>query len=397
MTQMKQRQRLADELIDMSKTRDIHGPGKRHALVSALCALALFAGPSAVHAQDGMQHRLPAFQAPASDSLETSVLSRLAQTGEYLPDDLPRLARLAVLNSIAMRVNVRADLPDSILGEQLDQDITALSNDSQTFFDFVNSSFLDDDQSLERAAVLLAAVAAGHERVQSTLGTLPGLSGRAAENLQSFSKMLEHADSLMGVLESNASNLAPPGPEPAAGPDSLRRQAQIAANLLVELIGKVGDAGRGRPARDPLVTDLTETLDRLQSFSRLLSLDPSLPETQDSFRDALRPMWRAESRLVHTQARAGLEPHWRVVRERMNAISDALQLPRVIVLSSDRGAVRPDRKLDVIPSGSSVKSPATPIAARSSARLPGPRSLTVYTRVGTPPRASSATRSPSSD
>ncbi len=80
-----------------------------------------------------VQHRLPAFQAPASDSLEAEMLSRLALTGEYQPDDLPRLARLAVLESISMLVNVRADLPDSVLGNQLDQEITALWNGSQDF------------------------------------------------------------------------------------------------------------------------------------------------------------------------------------------------------------------------------------------------------------------------
>ncbi len=389
---MKQRPLPADEMNEMSKTRDKPGSAKRHAPMSVLFALAVLAGPRAVHAQDSMQHRLPAFQVPASDAFETSVLSRLAQTGEYLPDDLPRLARLAVLNSISMLVNVRADLPDSILGGQLDQDITALWDDSQTFYDYVNSSLLDDDESLERAAVLLAAVDAGHRRVQSTLGVFPGLSPRAANDLQSFSRLLEHVDSLVGILESNASSQAPPAP---AGPDSLRLQAQIAANLLVDLIAKVGAAGRGRPARDALVTDLTDMLDRLQSFCRLLSLDPSLAETQDSFRDALPPMWRAESRLLHTQSRAGLERPWRVVRERMNAISDALLLPRVIVLSpsdrldvaprpagrgapasgsrdSDHAVARLNRKLVVIPRGSSVKSPATPMAARSSARLPGP-------------------------
>jgi hypothetical protein len=373
---MKQKHRRADELIAMSKTRDKPVPAKRHAPISLLFALAVLAGPTAVHAQDGMQHRLPAFQAPASDSLETDVLYRLAQTGEYLPDDLPRLARLAVLNSISMRVNVRADLPDSTLGDQLDQDISALSTDSQAFYDFVNSSSLQDAESLERAAVLLAALGAGQRRVQSTLGVFPGLSGRAANDLQSFSQLLGHVNLLVGRLESNASGQAQPAQQPAVGPDSLRRQAQIAANSLVDLIGKVRDAGRGRPGRDALITDLTDMLDRLQSFCRLLSLDPSLAETQASFRGARRPMWRAQSRLQNLAWRAGIERPWHHIQAQMDAISDALFLPRVIEPVApdrlDHGVARLDRKLAVIPRGSSVKSPATPTAARSSARLPGP-------------------------
>ena len=354
-----------------------------------------------------MQHRLPAFQAPASDSLETNVLSRLAQTGEYLPDDLPRLARLAVLNSISMLVNVRADLPDSLGGEELGQQITALWNDSQAFYDCVNNAPLDDFESLELARDLLAAVSAGHRRVQSTLGVLPGLSGRAATDLQSFSRLLGHVDSLVETLESNASSQTPPS-QAAASPASLRRQAQIAANLLVDLIARVGAAGRDRPEHDALIADLTATLDRLQRFCRLLSLDPSLAETQSSFRDARR-------RPVASGKPAAKSPT--ACRARGEVASRAESDERDFRLSrtasrdhADRYAAAPccaspsrkyrpgrqrrrkqqsgtrrrdngrqtgfaralDEKLVAIPSGSSVKSPATPMAARSSARLPGP-------------------------
>jgi hypothetical protein len=103
------------------------------------------------------------------------------------------------------------------------------------------------------------------------------------------------------------------------------------ANLVVALISKVGDAGRGRPERDALMTDLTDVLEGLHGFCRLLSVDPTLAEIRSSFRDARRQMWRAESRLLHLEWRAGLEAPWRLVRERVNAISDALGLPRVIV------------------------------------------------------------------
>ncbi len=301
-----------------------------------------------------MQHRLPALQAPASDSVETNVLSRLAQTGEYLPDDLPRLARLAVLNAISMLVNVRADLPDSQGGEELDQEITALWNDSQAFYDYVNNAPLDDFESLERVRDLLAAVSAGHRRVQSTLGVLPGLSGRAASDLQSFSRLLGHVDSLVETLESNASSQAPPA-QALASPASLRRQAQIAANLLVDLIATLGAAGHGRPEHDALIADLAGTLERLQRFCRLLSLDPSVEETRISFRDARRNLWRAEGRLLNLPRHAGLEAKWRPVRSQMNAISDALGLPRVIE-----------------PAASSAPRPITPSAAAMKSSWPAP-------------------------
>jgi hypothetical protein len=315
----------------MTTTRKNPMRRKYYASIGALSTLILIAAALPSRAQDYFLHRLPAFQVPASDSFQTDVLNRLAQTGEYLPDDPPRLARLAVLNSISMLVNVRADLPDSLGGQELDQEITALWNDSQAFYDYVSTSNLDDAESLEQAGVLLEAVAAGHRRVQSTLGVFPGVSGRAANDLQSFSLLLGHVDSLVGALEPDASGQAPRAQPPPAGPDSLRRQAQIAANSLVDFITKVGDAGRGRPQRDVLIADLNVVLNRLQSFCRLLSVDPSLAETQRSFRDARRALWSAESRLLNLRWGAGLDAHWRLVRGQLNDISNALGLPRVIV------------------------------------------------------------------
>jgi hypothetical protein len=295
----------------------------------AAVVMAVLAGNRASSAQD-IQHRLPAFQAPASDSLESEMLSRVSLTGQFQPDDLPRVARLAVLNSISMLVNVRADLPDSVLGNQIDQEITGLWNSSQAFYEVVSTP-PSDAASVARAQFLLAEVDAGYRRLASSLGELPGVSDRAADNLRSFSRLLGPVNSLMGTLEADVASQAQPTPERPLSLDSLRREAQIVANLLVPLIGKAGDVGRGRPGRDALITDLTDLLDRLQGFCRLLSIEPPLAEIQGSFRDARRQMWRTESRLLHVEWRASLEPPWRDVRQRMNALSDALGLPRVIV------------------------------------------------------------------
>ncbi len=306
---------------------------KRLARMSSIAAIAVLCLRTTARAQDDqVQHRLPAFQAPASDSLETAVLARLKQTGEYLPDDLPRLARLAVLESISMLVNVRADLRDGITGNQLEEEITALWNDSQAFYEFVTTSPNDDAASVARASELLAFVDADYRQVQGSFGALPAVSDRAFDDLRALTQLLGHVNSLMGSMEANAANQAqPPAQQGMVRRDSLRAEAQITANLVVALIGTAGENGRGRPGRDALVTDLTDLLERLQDFCRLVSIEPPLEEIRGSFSDARRQMWRTESRLTHLPWRAGLLPSWRQVRDRMNAISDALGLPRVIV------------------------------------------------------------------
>ena len=56
------------------------------------------------------------FEIAPAGSLEWEILDRLAASHRYDPRDLPRLARMTVLESIAMYENVRADLPATMIG-----------------------------------------------------------------------------------------------------------------------------------------------------------------------------------------------------------------------------------------------------------------------------------------
>jgi hypothetical protein len=299
---------------------------------------------AAATAQD-IQSRLPAFQAPASDSLQSEMMRRISLSGQLQPGDLARLSRLAVLNSISMLVNVRADLPNSPTGNRLDQELTSLWNSSEAFYEVVSTSSLDTE-SLAQAEYWLDAVFAAQRRVESSLGEFPGLSPRAADDLQSLSRLLGPIGSAMGSLESAIADAAgPPAPRPLSL-DSLRREAQLVANDLVSLIGRAGEAGRGRPARDAVVTELTDLLERVQSFSRLLSAQPSQKAVEDSFRAARRQMWRVDGRITRLEWKAGLEPAWRDVRTKLNDVSNELGLPRVIEITpASRPLTGPERAM----------------------------------------------------
>jgi hypothetical protein len=306
---------------------------RRRILLCGLAALAILAQPPPASAQnDNMRTRLPAFQAPASDSLETQMMSRLS-LGQLQPGDLDRLARLTVLRSISMLVNVRTDAPNSIIGSQLDQQITSLWDSSEAFYEVVSFSPLDP-VSWEQAQYWLGMMDTMTVQIQGSLGELPGLSRRAADDLQSLSRLRGNIESLMGLVESNLVDQAPAPLEPSLDFDALRQDSQQVANDLVALIAKAGDTGRGRPGRDALVTELTDLLDRLQSFSKLLSTGPTRKATEDSFRLARRQMWRVEGRIVRLDFRASLENPWRGVRNQINAISNALGLPRIVELAA---------------------------------------------------------------
>ena len=152
----------------------------------------------------------------------------------------------------------------------------------------------------------------------------------------------------MGSMESSlADTAAGPATAHRISLDSLRREAQLVANDLVALIAKAGDAGRGRPGRDALVTELTDLLDRVQSFSRLLSI-AAIAESSPGLVPNSPPADVACRSQDHSPRleRSGSNAPGASVRDRMNAISDELGLPRVIVMApASRPLTAPDRSI----------------------------------------------------
>jgi hypothetical protein len=214
-------------------------------LLGTVAAVLMVAWPVVIMAQvQNFPARLPAFEAPASRNLESEMMSRISLSGQLEPGDLPRLARLAVLNSISMLVNVRTDLPNSPMGYQLDQELTSLWNSSEAFYEVVSESSLDVE-SVAQAQYWLEAVVASQRSLEASLGELPGLSPRAAGNLQSFSRLLVPIGSVMGSIESGLANAGGPAAERPLRLDSLRREAQLVANGLARREGRRCRTGPG--------------------------------------------------------------------------------------------------------------------------------------------------------
>ncbi|MFI5455644.1 MAG: hypothetical protein ACHRXM_09350 [Isosphaerales bacterium] len=280
-----------------------------------------------------IQNRLPGFQAPASDSLEARILARLS-TGEYQPDDLPRLASLTVLESISTLVNIRDDLRDSPMGSLLEREATSLWDASQLFSETVSSAPLDL-ATLSRAQSEFVDVRSAYRQLEATLGEFPGLSDRADTHLQAITRLLSATNGATGALEANLLRTVPLPVNRSLDVDEMRMQVQLLANDLVVLIGKVGNSRGERAANDGVLDDLNGMLAQVQDFGRRLSLELSFKERQELFRVTRRRLWQVESRIGHLKWPADLRRQWRGVRERTNAISDDFGLPRVILLDRD--------------------------------------------------------------
>ena len=134
----------------------------------------------------------------------TAAPARLKQTGEYLPDDLPRLARLAVLESISMLVNVRADLRGGITGNQLEEEITVL------WELFTSVLRVREDISQRRHGERGASKRSCSPSSMPTTGKSRDHSAhcprRSCVRRPQGAELLGHVNSLMGSMEANAAN-----------------------------------------------------------------------------------------------------------------------------------------------------------------------------------------------
>jgi hypothetical protein len=288
----------------------------------------------------------PSFQARASRSLENDILSRLSATGLYEPDDLPRLARLTVLESISMLETIRNDLRNTVIGPQLEAEIATLWDAGEAFYESTAAA-PDDFESLARSQSLMLDLGSAYRQLQATADAIPGLPARFTFHLQDVSRLLGATRSLMDATGANVLPEARPSdPERSA---ILRGLHEQAAPLIRELADLVRDAVKSLPERtvqNALVGDVRDLLDLVRGFDRMLAVHASDRDIRESFRLALRLMRRLDSELVRSNWPAALRLQWRDVRSRMNAISDEFGLPRMIsVAPPSRPARRVDRQL----------------------------------------------------
>jgi hypothetical protein len=301
--------------------------------------LAVGLGPEIARAQDAANSVINGFEIAPAGSLEWEILDRLAATHQYNSRDLPRLARLTVLESIAMYQNVRADLPQTMIGARLEGEMSILWDSAELLY---MTTTPGDAASLARARPMLATVEAAYEQVDATLGAMPGFSRQAAFHLRDIARLLPVMNALVDEMEADRGAPAPVVSEPAA----LRLQSRgIVADLGV-LAQSLRDVNPAPPGRDALVADLDGLTDRLKEFDRMLGARPSGREIIDALRLTRTRLWPIETRFLQLARKPELAVRWRRIRQRIDALSERFGPARVIV---PRPVVRPvagvDRRL----------------------------------------------------
>jgi hypothetical protein len=308
------------------------------ALLAVTGCLAVGLGPELARAQGIANSVINGFEIAPAGSLEWEILDRLAATNQYNPRDLPRLARMTVLESIAMYQNVRADLPQTMIGARIEGEMSMLWDAAELFYVTATPA---DAASLVRARPMLATVEAAYEQVDATLGAMPGLSRQAAFHLQDIARLLPVMNALIDAMESDLGV-----PSTVSAPAALQERSRGIVADLGGLIQTLRDTKPAPPGRDGLIADLDGLIDLLKEFDRMLVARPSGREIIDSLRLVRSRLWPIEARFLQLARMPGLAVRWRGIRQRIDALSDRFGPSRVIV---PRPIVRPvvgvDRRL----------------------------------------------------
>jgi hypothetical protein len=314
---------------------------RRHGLVLMLVAW-LAAGPESARGQNLENGVINSFEIAPAGSLEWEMLDRLSVTQQYSRSDLPQLARLTLLESIAMYENMRADLRLTSIGARLEGEMSQLWDAAEVFS--VSANYPPPDiAGLNRSRALLADVNAAFRQIDSSFGRLPGLSTNAAIHLQDIARLLPVMNAVFEAIDAEVA-------QPVVAPDS--RTADLAAlreqsrRLAEDLRGLAAELSKVVPApagRDALIEDLNGLLELVRGFDRMLAANPSDRDLAGSLRLVRGRMWTVEARIVRLAGAPAVHGRWRLVRQRIDALSDRFGLSRVISLTR---VVEPARGVD---------------------------------------------------
>jgi hypothetical protein len=305
----------------------------------------LAAGPAVARAQNVANDFISGFDIAPAGSLEWEILDRLSATRQYQPGDLPRLARLTVLETIAMYEGLRSDLRETSIGARIEGEMSQLWDAAELFS--ISANYPPPDLAgLNRTRAMLADVNAAYLQVDSSLGRIAALSPRAAVHLQDIARLLPVMNAVFEAMDAEAVR-------PVAAP--VDRAADLAAiqdqsrRLAEDLRGLVAGLNKVMPVpvgRDALIEDLNGLLELVQGFDRTLAANPSNKDLEDSLKLVRRRMWTVESRIVRMAGIPEVRARWRPIRLRIDDLSDQFGLPRVVSLGRAAGPVRGvDRKL----------------------------------------------------
>ncbi|MFO0893275.1 MAG: hypothetical protein U0790_29570 [Isosphaeraceae bacterium] len=249
-------------------------------------------------------------------------LDRLTQA------DLPNLGRLVVLEATSMFVHARSELSSSPNGFRLLEAIRSVWSAADGFTATVADG-PDPGLSLDAGRLSFADLEAAYNQLRGTFAAMPGGAPLAGQNLVNMGRVV----AVIGPLLREGETLPPAAPRArvALGP-MVRGQAADALRAIGAFRRRIDASLQpGRP-RDRLDKEL-QNLGRLLQGLQLIAEGPA---SRLDLIASLRPLRGQLQRLDLELQAVGLGTlargdEWRAIEQRIDALSNRLQLPREIV------------------------------------------------------------------
>ena len=295
-----------------------------------------------------------------------------ARTDQLTRADLPNMGRLVVLEATSMFVHARSELRDSPDSYLLLDEITTLWNAADAFTAAV-SFYPLESQRIQAGRLTFPDLEEAFYQVRNTLGTMPGIATRTAENFVDMSSVI----AVIGPLLEQT----PPGPLMVEDPREfdpvvITNQARELSSAIVPLKTHVKAETGGGVKLETLDREIDVLEKLIQGFERISSGGANERDLVASFRPVRARAQRINRELQRVNlggAGLSLWRHDRAANQRHgSAISDpprdrpaSHRRGRPLARSCGRRADRSGRTRSRYPGGSNRLRKPSPSATRS--------------------------------
>ncbi len=292
----------------MTRARRVHLTAVLGATLGALSLL--LAGPSALCQTPPGYEEL--FQdPPRSDQLTQA--------------DLPNLGRLVALEATSMFVHARSELRNSPDSALLLEEISSLWNAADAFT--AAATYPLGSQRIQAGRLTFPELEEAFYRVKATLGRMPGIATRAAENFYNMSRVVAVIKPLLELPPPAGAVVAPRQFEP----EVITNKAHELSTALVPMKTHVkSESDRGvklKTLEDEI--DLLEKL--IQGFERIASSGASERDLVASFWPIRIRAQRINRELQKGNLRGAGLSLWRAIEQQLDEMETRFQIPREIV------------------------------------------------------------------
>ncbi len=240
--------------------------------------------------------------------------------------DLPNLGRLVALEATSMFVHARSELRNSPDSALLLEEISTLWNAADAFT--AASTYPLGSQRIQAGRLTFPELEEAFYRVKATLGRMPGIATRAAENFYNMSRVVAVIKPLLELPPTAPVAVEAPRP---FDPEVITNKAHVLSTALVPLKTHVKSESERGVKLETLENEIGVLEKLIEGFERISSSGASERDLVASFWPIRVRAQRINRELQRGNLRGAGLSLWRAIEQQINDMETRFQIPREIV------------------------------------------------------------------